>query len=112
MPSYPHFNSVWVFHGEAAQFASGVFSGKAQAEDWIARHQLTGVLTCYPVGTGVYDWAIDGQYFKPQREYQHSPRFIGRFTSASQEHEHYENGVAEGDSDNDPIESGNDISDQ
>ncbi len=107
-----NFDSIWVFHGEAAQFASGVFSTKAKAEDWITRHQLTGILTCYPVDTGVYQWAIDRQYFQPHKEYQCSPRFIGRFTSASQEHEHYANGKRESDSDEDPAESRNDISDQ
>ncbi len=86
-------DAVWVFHGTTAQFCSGVFSTKAKAEDFIAQHQLSGILTRYPLDTGVYDWAIAEGIFKPSRDYQSSPRFIGRFTSASQEHFHYEKGI-------------------
>ncbi|QEG19065.1 hypothetical protein GmarT_49620 [Gimesia maris] len=112
MPPIHNPDSIWVFHGEAAQFSGGLFSSRAKAEIWITRHQLTGILTRYPLDTGVYDWAIDQQYFLPRKEYQRSPRFIGRFTSASQEHEHYVNGKREGDSDEFSTETGNNISDQ
>ncbi|WP_232107250.1 DUF7710 domain-containing protein [Gimesia alba] len=89
-------HTMWVFHGASAQFAIGVFSSREKAETWINRHQLIGVLTRYPVDTGVYDWAIETGMFSPQKEYQTGAKFIGRFTSASQEHFHYESGIEEG----------------
>ena len=85
-------NSVWVFNGARSQFPAGVFSERALAEAWIKQYKLTGVLTAYPLDKGVYDEAVDNSWFKPQREDQRSPEFIGRFSSASQEHYHYENG--------------------
>lgn len=88
-----NFKAVWVFHADSAQFSSGVFTTKQTAEQWIARHQLSGMLTKYPLDTGVYDWAIAEGIFKPRQEYQTGTKFIGRFTSASQEHYHYELGI-------------------
>ena len=41
-------NFVWVFQGPRAQFASGVFSSQERAEEWIALHRLSGLLTRYP----------------------------------------------------------------
>jgi hypothetical protein len=84
--------SVWVFHGANGKFASGVFIEKMTAESWISANKLTGVLTEYPLNIGVYDWAIQEGYFKPKTEAHTSPEFIGKFTTASQEHFHYEDG--------------------
>lgn len=81
--------SVWVFHGEGAKFASGVFTSKDLAEAWIQKHKLKGILTEYPLDTGVYDWAVECNLFTPTKEHHQSPEFIGRFTSALQQHEHY-----------------------
>ena len=50
--------TVWVFVGEGARFPSGVFASVVEAEAWIGLHGLTGVLTEYPVGEGVYDVAV------------------------------------------------------
>lgn len=85
-------NFVWVFNGAGAQFPSGVFSSREAAETWIRDARLTGTLTAYPLDESVYDWGIREGRFKPTREYQSSPDFIGRFSSASQPHFHYENG--------------------
>lgn len=85
--------SVWVFHGEGAQFAGGVFAGVTSAEEWIADHALTGVLTRYPLDQGVWDWAVEAEYFTPRQLEHSAPRFVGGFTSALQEHIHYEGGV-------------------
>ncbi|WP_189642153.1 DUF7710 domain-containing protein [Deinococcus piscis] len=82
-------NSVWVFHGQGARFASGVFTSKDLAEVWIRKHKLEGVLIEYPLDTGVYDWVVKRGSFTPAKEHHKSPEFIGRFTSASQQHEHY-----------------------
>jgi len=63
-----------------------------KAEKWIKENKLSGILTCYPVDTGVYQWAIDNKRFTPKSEKHSTPEFIGGFTTASPQHYHYENG--------------------
>ena len=84
--------AIWVFNGAASHFPSGVFSSKEVAEEWITKHSLTGVLTKYPVDIGVYEWAIQNGFLKPAEEREKTASFIQRFSSASQEHYHYEDG--------------------
>jgi hypothetical protein len=72
------------------RFASGVFSSREKAEEWINKHQLTGVLTNYPLDTGVYEWALENDSFKVNREEKTQAKFIQHFSSASQEHYHYD----------------------
>lgn len=91
--------TVWIFNGPRSQFPSGVFTQLESAEAWIRAHRLSGVLTAYPVDVGTYDWAVDAGRFKPQRDDQRSADFIARFSSASQEHYHYEDGTRDGRSD-------------
>ncbi|MFK7777822.1 MAG: hypothetical protein QM501_06820 [Gimesia sp.] len=86
-------NTIWVFHTEEGSFTGGVFSTKLKADQWIVLHKLSGILTKYPLDKGVYDWAIETGIFHPKKEYQTNAKFIGRFTSASQEHYHYESGI-------------------
>jgi hypothetical protein len=57
----------------------------------IARNSLTGVLTAYPLDRGVHEWAVEQGIFRADK--QLDARLIGSFTSASQEHYHYEDGV-------------------
>lgn len=83
---------VWVFVAPQAVFPSGVFHTLEQAEEWILRHQLSGLLTEYPVGVGVYDWATSSGMFKPRPGKVIDATFIGRFTSAGMAHHHYEDG--------------------
>jgi hypothetical protein len=83
---------VWVFNGENA-IPSAVFSSRELAEEWIGKNRLTGMLTRYPIDESLYGWAIRNGYFKPKREDQTTPDFIGRFTCASTDHYHYENGL-------------------
>jgi hypothetical protein len=83
---------VWIFVGPRAHFPSGVFREKHEAVQWIRKHCLTGTLTAYPVGEGTYDWAVENGYFKPTQAEHSSPEFIAKFSSASLEHYHYENG--------------------
>lgn len=92
MPVTSH--TVWIFNGDGARFPSGVFSSRAAAARWVLQHGLTGLLTEYPLDNGVYDWAVQEGFFGPKREEQRSPQFIGGFTSARQQHVHFENGVA------------------
>lgn len=93
---------VWIFNGPNSQLPSGVFTKREDAERWIKQHGLSGTLTAYPVDTGTYDWAVNAGIFKPKRDDQRSAEFIQRFSSASQEHYHYENGKG-GDEDNEEI---------
>jgi len=54
--------------------------------------RLTGTLTRYPVDQAVYNWAIEGGLFTPKNEKHKSPEFIANFSSATQEHFHFEDG--------------------
>ncbi len=88
--------SVRLFHGAGGQFTSGVFSTVEVATKWIEMHGLTGVLTKYPVDVGVYDWAIDNGLFRSKKDHETSAEFVQRFTTASQEHHHFEEGECVG----------------
>jgi len=83
---------VWVFNGSGGQFPSGVFTTVEIAEEWIAKHKLSGTLTWYPLDIGVYEWTIKKEYFSPRKDHQKTPTFIQRFSSAYTGHDHYENG--------------------
>jgi hypothetical protein len=85
-------DGVWVFHG-GREFAGGVFTTLEAAETWIGKNQLDGVLTLYPLDTGVYEWAIERGWFTPKQEKHSTREFIGSFTTASMDHYHYEGGV-------------------
>jgi len=82
--------SIWVFHGGGSSFTSGVFTTRAKAEEFISKHNLEGILTKYPLDVIIYDWAIENGFFKVKKPHQTSPEFIQRFTTACQEHYHYE----------------------
>ncbi len=82
------------------QTQAAVFSTREKAEQWISTNGLQGMLTKYPVDVSVYEYAIQNGWFTPQRADQELPAFIQRFTSASQEHYHYENDASDGDAEN------------
>jgi hypothetical protein len=86
---------IWVFNG-GRQFPGGIFTTVEGAETWIRKHRLTGVLTAYPVDEGCFEWAVrcGVTNLKPEKlaERQLDAQFIGGFSTASQEHFHYENG--------------------
>jgi hypothetical protein len=86
--------TVWVFNGGRAPFPGGVFSTPDGARKWIAEHRLTGVLTAYPLDQGVYDWAAGAGLFPADKAVE--ARFIGSFSSAHQEHDHFVDGVQQG----------------
>jgi hypothetical protein len=86
---------IWVFHGDGARFSGGVFTSLEKAEAWIFKHSLSGLLTAYPKDVGSYDWCVDNGFFTPKKEVHKSSQFVGGFTSAHQEHYHYENGTKE-----------------
>jgi len=91
--------TIWVFNGANSQFSGGVFEELHVAENWIAKNNLTGMLTEYPINTGVFDWASENDLIsmKPEKieQKKNDPIFIGGFTTASMNHNHYENGIKE-----------------
>jgi hypothetical protein len=87
-----HPRTVWIFCAEGSTRPSGVFTDEVLAEDWIRRHSLSGLLTEYPLDTGIYEWTISKGFFEPKYPSQQSASFIGRFTSAYQNHFHFQNG--------------------
>lgn len=84
--------NIYVFHGEGASLCSAVFDDLGKAESWIASHQLSGLLTAYPLNQPVFEWAVDRRLFTPKQPHHNRSSFIGSFTSAYLEHHHYENG--------------------
>jgi hypothetical protein len=84
--------SVWVFHGEGAAFASGVFADLSTALVWIERHSLTGILTEYQVGDGCYDFAIQDGRFRPSKPHHGKPRHVAGFSPSGTEHIHVRDG--------------------
>ena len=90
----PH---VWIFSCSAGRFPGGAFTDLDLAKAWIARHNLTGVLTAYPLNEGCFDWAVtnDCTNLKPDKLpiKAADPGFVGSFTSASLEHLHFEQGL-------------------
>lgn len=85
--------TVFIFNGAGAQFPGAVFSEYGIAVNWIKKHSLTGVLTSYPIDTGVYDWAIEQGSFKIEQDHHKESKFIQKFTSASLKRYHFEDGV-------------------
>ena len=83
-------NWVWVLCA-GGLFPCGVFETREQAEQWILRNKVNeGCLTKYPLGEGLYDFAMRKGYFTPKKEHQFTPKFISTFSCASLEHYHYE----------------------
>ena len=85
-------SDIWVFNGATARFPSGVFLSLENAKAWIKKNKLSGILTKYPIDIGVYDWAVQNNFFSPNNEKQKLPSFIGSFTCASMEHYHFLDG--------------------
>jgi hypothetical protein len=89
--------TVWVFNGSGIRkpfnFPSAVFTRLELAEEWIRKNSASGILTQYPLDTGVYDWAMARGSFEPKKEHHYAPEFIETLSDASQQHYHYEHGV-------------------
>ena len=57
---------VWVFNGSGRRYPnlpSALFFSRQDAEKWIGKYSVSGLLTRYPVNTSVYDWAIEQEFF-------------------------------------------------
>jgi hypothetical protein len=93
-------NPVWLFIGEGGVFPGGVFDNFDLAKEWIKKNRLSGVLTAYPLNEGSFDWALRFDCVGMRKEKMEAkkldPKFIGSFSSASQPHFHFTDGVAEG----------------
>jgi hypothetical protein len=85
-------DSVWVFSGDGGRYPSGIFTSKERAAEWIARYRLSGMLTAYPIDEGVFSWAVRTGVFTAKSEKHSSSEFIQTFTTAAQDHFHYEQG--------------------
>lgn len=84
---------IYVFNGNNNRFPSAVFDNLEKIEEWISLNRLDGILTFYPINLGIYDWAIQKDYFSLKKEEHKSADFIANFSSSSQNHFHYENGI-------------------
>ncbi|GAA2559505.1 hypothetical protein GCM10010435_33410 [Winogradskya consettensis] len=71
---------MWIFHGDAARFASGVFASREEGLAWVAKHGLTGVLSEYPLGEGCYDAAVAQGRFQPSRPHHGTPSHVAGFS--------------------------------
>lgn len=84
---------VWVFVGSLSKLPSAVFDDKEAAFNWIEGNRLSGILTGYPLGVPVVDWALQEGIIKQEKARMRDPDFVGNFTSASLEHFHCIEGV-------------------
>jgi len=83
---------VWIFHGEGAAFACGVFDSEEDGLAWAARHGVSGLLTEYPVGDGAYDIAVAVGAFVPSKPQHRSPSHVQRFSPGWTRHVHISDG--------------------
>lgn len=72
--------SVWIFHGEEARFAAGVFASETEGTAWASRQGVTGLLTEYLVGNGCYDLAVESGSFKPTKPHHGTPTHVAGFS--------------------------------
>lgn len=79
--------SVWLFFG--GRQVGGAFSSPERAEEWIAEHRLSGVLTEYPLDTGAFDHVRASGVSIPDTD----PEAIANYVSARQDHFHYRHGL-------------------
>lgn len=83
---------VWVLTGHNSSFPAGVFPSRELGETWIRQHRLSGTLTASPLDMGACDWAVESGAFTPKGDRHRTPGFMATFSSASQPHEHDQNG--------------------
>ncbi|MFW1746011.1 hypothetical protein ACG9XW_07290 [Acinetobacter guillouiae] len=83
------FKFIWMIQNSDNLNIIGCFTDKVSAEKYIYDHQLKCILTQYPLDISVYDWVIENGFWKPKSDLQKTGKFIGRFSSAYLEHEHF-----------------------
>lgn len=72
-------SAVWIFHGDRARHASGVFDTLAAGLAWAAEHQVTGILSEYPHG-GAYDVAVSEGRFTPSKAHHGTADHVAGFS--------------------------------
>jgi hypothetical protein len=82
---------VWIFNGGETGLPVAVFVSREQAEECIERLELSGLLTKYPVGITVYEWAEKNDLL-PRKRSNLCPT---DFTTGALEHYHYRKGKDE-----------------
>lgn len=83
-------SSIWVFQEGWGILPRAVFRSREEGDRWVVENDLRGVLTEYPLGTGVYDWLLESGSLNIKRDEQKMPGYIARFSSAYQDHYHYD----------------------
>lgn len=82
--------------GNNSRFPSGAFIEFNEAETWIKKNKLSGMLSALPVNEGIFDWAVANDAHSMKKETVlkklNDPDFIGMFTTSTIDHYHYENG--------------------
>jgi hypothetical protein len=81
---------VWIFHGDGARHAAGVFRTEREGLEWAERHGVAGLLTEYPVGNGCYDIALADGHFRPSKPHHGTPEHIAAFSPGWTRHVHIE----------------------
>ncbi|MEJ3747461.1 hypothetical protein WEI85_29760 [Actinomycetes bacterium KLBMP 9797] len=71
--------TMWIFHGERARYASGLFATAEEGLAWAADNRLTGILAEYAVG-GAYNVAMREGRFTPSRPHHGTPEHVAAFS--------------------------------
>jgi hypothetical protein len=71
--------TMWIFHGEKARYASGLFATAREGLAWLAANRVSGVLTEYAVGS-TYDVAVRDGRFRPSRPHHGTPEHVAAFS--------------------------------
>jgi hypothetical protein len=74
---------IWIFHGDHARWASGVFATSEAGLLWAAEHRVTGILAEYSIG-GAYDVAVSEGRFTPTRPHHGTPNHVAGFSPGLQ----------------------------
>jgi hypothetical protein len=85
--------TVWIFHGDGAKFASGVFATEAEALEWAEKHRVSGIVTEYPLGDGCYDVAVRLGAFTPSKPHHGRPEHVAAFSPGWTRHVHLIDGL-------------------
>ncbi|MCW3841995.1 hypothetical protein ONA70_17995 [Micromonospora yasonensis] len=73
-------STVWIFHGDRARYASGVFDTLDTGLAWAAEHQVTGILAEYANG-GAYNVAVSEGRFTPSKTHHGTADHVAAFGS-------------------------------
>ncbi|SCG38147.1 hypothetical protein GA0070614_0480 [Micromonospora coxensis] len=71
-------STAWIFHGDRARYASGLFDTLDAGLVWAAEHQVTGILAEYAHG-GAYDVAVSEGRFTPSRAHHGTADHVAAF---------------------------------